>query len=146
MYLLQPKTKTNILSPTASLGEALRALQQTREPALAVIGDRGFVGVVLREDLLRYAPSPANSLSKWELNYLLDTIRISDEKLIKPVSEIEVGADVGKVIEALRQGASPVVAMVAGGKFSQLLSWREILNMVYDERPSPKSARELCVA
>ncbi len=146
MNLLIQKQMTSLLSPRASLGEALQALQQTSEPALAVIGDQGFMGVVLREDLLRYAPSPVNSLSKWELNFLLGNISISDEKLIKPVPEIEAGAGVSEVLDALRDGDSPVVALRAGGRFSQLISWREILSWLHEERQPHASARELCAA
>jgi CBS-domain-containing membrane protein len=144
MKAFEQKRVVTLLSPNVSLGEALYAIEQTSDPALPVVGENGFVGVVLREDLMRYAPSPATSLSKWEMNYLLNGISVGDEKLIKPVPVIEADAHVDELIAVFHSSGSPVIGITLQGRFCQLLSWRGLLDELWSERQAER--RELVMA
>ncbi|MBI1729104.1 CBS domain-containing protein [Candidatus Acetothermia bacterium] len=144
MKTFEQKRVVTLLSPNVSLGEALYAMDQTSDPALPVVGENGFVGVVLREDLMRYAPSPATSLSKWEMNFLLNDISVADEKLIRGVSQVEAHAHLDELIEAFRSSESPVIGVTLHGRFCQLLSWRGLLEEFWSERQAER--RDLVMA
>lgn len=57
--------------------DALKLMQERRFRRLPVVDDKGrLVGIVAERDLLYASPSPATSLSVWELNYLLSKITV----------------------------------------------------------------------
>ena len=57
--------------------DALKLMQERRFRRLPVVDDKGrLIGIVAERDLLYASPSPATSLSVWELNYLLSKITI----------------------------------------------------------------------
>ena len=67
--------------PDLSLHDALRLMHDEKVRRLPVVDREGkLVGIVLEKDLLYASPSPATSLSVYELNYLVS--RISVESLM----------------------------------------------------------------
>jgi len=67
------------ITPDVSLHEALRIMNQEKVRRLPVLDKNGkLVGIVLEKDLLYASPSPATSLSVYELNYLVSKITIED--------------------------------------------------------------------
>jgi acetoin utilization protein AcuB len=62
-----------------SVDDALRLMRQERIRRLPVLNKHGeLVGIVSEMDLLRVSPSPATSLSLYEIPYLLSKIKIKD--------------------------------------------------------------------
>ena len=67
------------ITPDVSLHEALRLMHAEKVRRLPVLDKRGkLVGIVLEKDLLYASPSPATSLSVYELNYLVAKIKVED--------------------------------------------------------------------
>jgi acetoin utilization protein AcuB len=67
------------ISPDTSLYDALRIMREEKIRRLPVLDKKGkLVGIVLEKDLLYASPSPATSLSVYELNYLVSRIKIAD--------------------------------------------------------------------
>jgi len=67
-----------IVPPDMPFQEALRLMQEKGFRRLPVVDDKGdLVGIVAGRDLLYASPSPATSLSVWEMNYMLSKIKIS---------------------------------------------------------------------
>lgn len=67
------------ISPDTSLHDALRIMREEKVRRLPVLDKKGkLVGIVLEKDLLYASPSPATSLSVYELNYLVSKIKIAD--------------------------------------------------------------------
>jgi len=59
--------------------DALRLMHERKIRRLPVVDRNGkLVGIVSERDLLHAAPSPATSLSVWELNYLLWKLTVKD--------------------------------------------------------------------
>ncbi len=57
--------------------DALKLMQEHGFRRLPVVDDAGkLLGIVAERDLLYASPSPATSLSVWELNYLLSKLKI----------------------------------------------------------------------
>jgi acetoin utilization protein AcuB len=65
--------------PAASVPDASQVMQAGKVRALPVLDDKGrLVGVVSQEDVRRVSPSPATSLSVYELNYLLEKMKVEE--------------------------------------------------------------------
>jgi acetoin utilization protein AcuB len=67
------------IAPDTSLFDALRIMREEKVRRLPVLDKNGkLVGIVLEKDLLYASPSPATSLSVYELNYLVSKIKVED--------------------------------------------------------------------
>lgn len=65
--------------PETPIPEALRLMRERRVRRLPVVApDRRLLGIVSEKDLLYAAPSPATTLSIYEMQYLLSKITIQD--------------------------------------------------------------------
>lgn len=118
------------LTPNTSLKVALWLLSECRASTLPVIDQGQYLGVVLKEDLLKYAPSPANTLSQWEYPDLLENILISEENLVRQIPEVGTQTTTENVLDAMRSGQSNVVAMVKDGRLFQLINWQDVLDQM----------------
>lgn len=68
-----------VVSPKTSVEEAIRTMRKHRVRHLPVVKDEGMlVGIVTQTDLLHASPSPATSLSMWEINFLLAKMQVRD--------------------------------------------------------------------
>lgn len=62
-----------------SLDEALRIMRENKVRRLPILDKKGkMVGIVSEKDLLYASPSPATSLSVWEIHSLVAKIKVSD--------------------------------------------------------------------
>ncbi len=66
------------INPDTSLHSALKIMREEKVRRLPVVKDNRMVGIVLERDLLYASPSPATSLSIYELNYLVSRITVKD--------------------------------------------------------------------
>jgi len=67
------------ITPDTPFQDALRLMHERKIRRLPVVDRNGkLVGIVSERDLLHAAPSPATSLSVWELNYLLWKLTVKD--------------------------------------------------------------------
>jgi acetoin utilization protein AcuB len=65
--------------PDTSLYDALKIMRDNKVRRLPVLDEDGkLVGIVSEKDLLYASPSPATSLSMWEINYLTAKITVRD--------------------------------------------------------------------
>jgi acetoin utilization protein AcuB len=77
------------ITPDTSLFDGLRIMREEKIRRLPVLDKKGkLVGIVLEKDLLYASPSPATSLSVYEMNYLISKIKIS-ELMTKDVITVE---------------------------------------------------------
>ena len=65
-------------SPDTTVREAERLMLQERVHHLLVVADGQLVGLLADHDVQTVLPSPATSLSKWELLYLLDKLTVRE--------------------------------------------------------------------
>lgn len=66
------------VSPEMPIAEALNLMKSEHIRRAPVVQDGKMVGIVSEKDLLNASPSPATSLSVWEINYLLSKITVKD--------------------------------------------------------------------
>jgi acetoin utilization protein AcuB len=86
------------VEPELAFPEALRIMREKGFRRLPVVDKKGIlVGIVSERDLLYASPSPATTLSMWEVNYLLSKIKVNrlmstSVVTIKPDDTIEAAA------------------------------------------------------
>jgi len=80
MFVRDWMTKNPIVvSPKTSVEEAIRLMRENRLRHLPVVKKKDrLVGIVTQTDLLQASPSPATSLSVWEINFLLAKMQVRD--------------------------------------------------------------------
>ncbi|MFM8321747.1 MAG: CBS domain-containing protein [Chloroflexota bacterium] len=79
------------ISPDMPVVDALALMKREHIRRAPVARDGKMVGIVSDKDLLNASPSPATSLSVWELNYLLSKITVHEVMSKKVLS---VGEDI----------------------------------------------------
>jgi acetoin utilization protein AcuB len=98
--------------PSASVPDALQVMRGSKVRQLPVLNDKGeMVGIVSLEDLLRVSPSPANSLSVYELTYLLDKLKVEGvmTKDVITVTEDMALEEAGRIMADHKISGVPVV-------------------------------------
>ena len=66
------------IPPDMPIVDALNLMKREHIRRTPVVKDGKLVGIVSDKDLLNASPSPATSLSIWEMNYLLSKIKVKD--------------------------------------------------------------------
>ncbi len=100
------------ITPDANFQDALQTMRKHNFRRLPVVDKKGrLAGIVSERDLLHAAPSPASSLSVWELNYLLSRLTVQQVMtraiiITTPDTPIEHAAS---LMVANKVGGLPVV-------------------------------------
>ena len=67
------------VTPETPFQDALKLMRDKKFRRLPVVDTTNrVVGIVSERDMLHASPSPATSLSVWEVNYLLWKLKVSD--------------------------------------------------------------------
>ncbi|MCR4425357.1 MAG: CBS and ACT domain-containing protein [Firmicutes bacterium] len=71
-------TRPLTVPPETSVMDALELMRRNKVRRLPVMAGDSLVGIVTELDLLHVSPSPATSLSVFEINYLVSKMRVKD--------------------------------------------------------------------
>jgi acetoin utilization protein AcuB len=100
------------VKPDTPFQEALKLMRARQFRRLPVVNEQGkLVGIVSERDLLYASPSPAISLSVWELNYLLSKLQVQEimtQEVITTTPDAFI-EDAARVMVEHRIGGLPVV-------------------------------------
>lgn len=108
-YMSQPPI---VISPNTPISDALKMMRERRIRRLPVVNPAGrLIGIVSDKDLLHAEPSPATSLSIWEITYLLGRITVEqvmtrDVLTVDPTTPLE---DAAQIMVDRKIGGLPVV-------------------------------------
>lgn len=99
-------------NPGATVPDAMQVMRGSKVRQLPVVNEKGeLVGIVSLDDLLRVSPSPATSLSVWEMDYLLEKITI--EKIMTrdviTVTEDTAVEEAGRIMADNKVSSLPVL-------------------------------------
>lgn len=114
------------VTPETSVADARDLLRQHGIRHLLVVEDERLVGIITDRDIRLVLPSPATSLSVWEINYLLAKLTVEE---VMTRSVITIGPD-RRIAEAVRLllehkiGALPVTA---GGRVVGIITETDLL-------------------
>ena len=94
MFVVKRMTPNpKVIESTATIADASEMMRKYKIRRLPVVDDGRLVGIVTDRDLRSVSPSPATTLSIFELNYLLGKMQVKDI-LHKDVVTINVGATI----------------------------------------------------
>lgn len=112
MQVAELMTTTLVTTPPSTpVIEARALMTEKRIRHLLVVNDSRLVGIVTDRDIRLNLPSPATSLSVWELNYLLAQLTV-EKVMTRSVRTIAPDRDVreaARVMAEQKIGALPVV-------------------------------------
>lgn len=101
-----------LAAPDLPIGEALNQMKREHIRRLPVVDQHGkLVGIVSDKDLLQASPSPATSLSVWEITYLLSKLTVSEvmTKKVITVTEDTPMEDAARIMVDNKIGGLPVM-------------------------------------
>jgi acetoin utilization protein AcuB len=99
------------VDPETPMLEARQRMVEERIRHLVVVEDSRVVGIVTDRDIRLNLPSPATSLSVWELNFLLSKLTVGGvmSKSVLVVDPERPVAEAARVMMEHKIGALPVV-------------------------------------
>lgn len=101
-----------IVNPDTSFEDALQLLRDKKIRRLPVVDKQGnLVGIVVEKDLLYASPSPATSLSVFEVHYLLSKLQVRDlmTKRVITVTEDCPLEEAARIMVDHKIGSLPIV-------------------------------------
>jgi acetoin utilization protein AcuB len=98
------------ISPDMPVVDALNLMRRERIRRTPVVKEGKLVGIVSDKDLLNASPSPATSLSVWEMNYLLSKITVKEvmTKKVLSIGEDTPIEEAARVMADNKIGGLPV--------------------------------------
>jgi acetoin utilization protein AcuB len=99
------------IPPDMPIIDVLNKMRSEKIRRTPVIKEGKLVGIVSEKDLINASPSPATSLSIWELNYLLSKIKVSDimTKKVLTVTEDTPIEEAARIMADNKIGGLPVM-------------------------------------
>lgn len=93
------------------INDALILMRQEHIRRMPVVQDGKLIGIVSDKDLLNASPSPATTLSVWEMNYLLSKITVKDvmTKKVQTVTEDTPIEEAARIMADSKIGGMPVM-------------------------------------
>ncbi|MDK2821597.1 MAG: acetoin utilization protein AcuB [Clostridia bacterium] len=74
------------VSRETSILEALEIMKKEKIRRLPVVKDGNLIGLITERDILRVSPSPASTLSVFEVNYLVSKMTVKDAMVKRPIT------------------------------------------------------------
>ena len=99
------------IAPDMPVHDALDMFKRERIRRAPVVKEGKLIGIVSDKDLLNASPSPASSLSVWEMNYLLSKITVSEvmTKKVLTVHEDTPIEEAARIMADNKIGGLPVM-------------------------------------
>ncbi len=115
MFVANRMTKNPLtVNPEARIDDAMAMMKRSKVRRLPVVQEGRLVGFLTRQDLAMVAPSPATTLSKFEIRELLGKIKVKDVMSTNVIS-ITADATIEEAALMMAQnkiGSLPVVSEV----------------------------------
>ncbi|MFN2224950.1 MAG: CBS domain-containing protein [Anaerolineae bacterium] len=123
-----------VVSPQTSVEEAIRIMRQNRVRHLPVVKKDGdaLVGVVTQTDLLQASPSPATSLSVWEINFLLAKMQVRDA-MTTSVIVVEEGCPLEEAALVMAEHKIGCLPVVRGQRLVGIITETDLFNLFTEQ-------------
>ena len=115
MFVAERMTKHPIsVASDATVGEVDRLMKKNKFHRMLIVDGGKLVGYLSDRDVMRVAPSPATSLSKFEIRELLDKLKVRDimQKKVVTVNEDATIEEAALIMYNNKVGGLPVVSQV----------------------------------
>lgn len=100
-----------VIPPDMSVSEALTLFKKERIRRAPIVKDDKLVGIVSEKDLFNASPSPATTLSVWEMSYLLSKLTVAEvmTKNVRTVTKDTPIEEAARIMADNKIGGLPVV-------------------------------------
>ncbi len=132
-----------VVFPKTPIEEAVKVMRENRVRHLPVIKkDDKLVGIITQTDVLQASPSPATSLSIWEINFLLAKMQVRDvmTKSVIVVDEECPLEEAALVMAEHRIGCLPVVR---GQRLVGIITETDLFNIFTEQLGARKTGLRL---
>jgi acetoin utilization protein AcuB len=145
MYVGRRMTRNPITAtPDTSHREAVDLLRQHRIRRLPIL-DRGrLVGIVVEEDLLSNQPSPATSLSIYEIHTLLSKLKLADI-MVSPVYTVEENCPLEEAARIMIERSFSCLPVMRGDELVGIITETDIFRAFLEVIGDPGDCYRLAV-
>lgn len=115
MFVAERMTKHPVtMTSNATIGEVDRMMKKYKFHRMIIVDDGRLVGYLSDRDVMRVAPSPATSLSKFEIRTLLDKLSVKDimQTKVITVNEDATIEEAALIMYQNKVGGLPVISDV----------------------------------
>lgn len=139
MFVANRMTKHPVsVTSNATIGEVDRLMKKHKFHRMLVIDDGKLVGYLSDRDIMRVTPSPATSLSKFEIRALLDKLSVKDimQTKVVTVNEDATIEEAALIMYQNKVGGLPVISQV--GAVVGIITATDILKTFVDVMGLPR--------
>lgn len=139
MFVAGRMTKHPVsVTSKATIGEVDRLMKKHNFHRMLVIDDGKLVGYISDRDIMRVTPSPATSLSKFEIRSLLDKLSVKDimQTKVITVNEDATIEEAALIMYQNKVGGLPVISEV--GAVVGIITATDILKTFVDVMGLPR--------
>ena len=142
MFVADRMTKHPVsVTSKATISEVDRLMKKHKFHRMLIIDDGKLVGYLSDRDIMRVTPSPATSLSKFEIRSLLDKLSIKDimQTKIVTVNEDATIEEAALIMYQNKVGGLPVISEV--GAVVGIITATDILKTFVDVMGLPRGGK-----
>lgn len=126
MLVKMRMTKNPIsVSPETSILEAWKIMQTSQVRRLLVMDKGKLVGIVTERDLRSVSPSQATSLSIFEINYLLEKLKVKDAMTSNPIT-VDADAPIEEAALIMRDNKISALPVIENGEVVGIITESDI--------------------
>jgi acetoin utilization protein AcuB len=135
-----------VVSPKTSVEEAIRTMREHRVRHLPVVKKEDhLVGIVTQTDLLQASPSPATSLSVWEINFLLAKMQVRDA-MTKKVIVVEEECPLEEAALVMAEHKIGCLPVVHGQRLVGIITETDLFNIFTEQLGARSTGVRLTLA
>jgi len=113
------------VSPDTSILEAWKIMQNSQVRRLLVMDKGKLVGIVTERDLRSVSPSRATSLSIFEINYLLEKLKVKDAMTSNPIT-VDADAPIEEAALIMKNNKVSALPVIEDGKVVGIITESDI--------------------
>ena len=142
MFVAERMTKHPVtMTSDATVGEVDRVMKKNKFHRMIIVDDGKLVGYLSDRDVMRVTPSPATSLSKYEIRSLLDKLKVRDimQKKVVTVNEDATIEEAALIMFNNKVGGLPVISEV--GQVVGIITATDILKTFVNVMGLPQGGK-----
>ncbi|MFN2285004.1 MAG: CBS and ACT domain-containing protein [Anaerolineae bacterium] len=120
------------IGPDMPVAEALSFMRQQNVRRLPIVNKKGkLIGIISEKDLLYASPSPATSLSVYEVGYLLSKLKV-EEIMAKDVTTVAPGAPLEEAARIMADGQVGGLPVMDGDHLVGIITETDIFKTILE--------------
>lgn len=120
--------KVIFVPPEMSVPEALAVFKKNHVRRAPVMKDGKMLGIVSETDLLNVSPSPASTLSIWEMNFLMSKVPVK-QVMTKKVITVEIGTPIEEAAQIMVESKIGGMPVTRDGKVIGMITETDLFKV-----------------